>query len=335
MEQVLVAKTPVETLTGVTALDIARPELPAVSVNDTLEHARRTMIRYKTHYLLVVDDNGRIVGVITKWNMLKALGLRGPVWRRRLNERMFIEQIMSTDIPRVKPEDSIEEVALKMVEAKSEVAIVEDEHGRVYGFITKDDLVKAYEEKMEGRARVENIMTPGKIGIVHPHHSLYHAVKKMINHYIDALTVYDGSEILGVLSANRLPFIAYEDALTGSKSRYIVWVRRLKKEGLKRARYVKVTPLLVMDAMVELRGVNVKTIDDVIKAIELMRKYNVDGIPVVDEKGRVIGVIAKTDVVRELARTARLRIERGLPVTIKKRGKSRGGEEEKEESEAK
>ena len=83
-----------------------------------------------------------------------------------------------------------------------------------------------------------------------------------------------------------------------------------------------------MDAMVPLRNVYVKTSDDVVKAIELMKEHNVDGIPVVDEEGKVVGVVTKTDIVRELARTARIRIERGLPLVIQKK-------ERKEEPKAK
>ena len=321
LQQVLVAKPQVEALVGLSAADIARPELPAVTVNDTVEHARRMMLRYRTNYLLVIDEKGEIVGVVSKWSMLHAIGLKGPIWKRRVHDRYFIDYVMDTEIPRIKADDSIEQVALKMTEARAEVAIVVDDEGRPVGFITKDDLVDAYAKLQAGRAKVENVMTPGRIGIVHPHHSLYHAVKKMQTFYLDALTVYDGSKIIGVVSANRLPFVAYEDAATGIKSRRLVWVRKLVRGAAKKGRYVKVTPLLVMDAAVPLRDVYVKTSDDVVKAIELMREYNVDGIPVVDEENRVAGVVTKTDIVRELARTARLRIERGETVKIEKKEK--------------
>ncbi|BEP18203.1 CBS domain-containing protein [Pyrofollis japonicus] len=319
LQQVLVARPPVESLVGLSAAGIARAELPAVTINDTVEHARRMMLRYRTNYLLVVDEKGQIVGVVSKWSMLRAIGLKGPIWKRRVHDRYFIDYIMDTEIPRVKPDDSIEKVALMMAQSKAEVAIVEDEKGQPIGFITKDDIVEAYAQYMRGRARVENIMTPGRIGIVHPHHSLYHAVKKMQTFYLDALTVYDGSQILGVVSANRLPFVAYEDAVTGIKSRRLIWVRKLVRGAARKGRYVKVTPLLVLDAMVPLRNVYVKTSDDVVKAIELMKQHNVDGIPVVDEEGKVVGVVTKTDIIRELARTARLRIERGETVKVEER----------------
>ncbi|AEM38073.1 CBS domain containing protein [Pyrolobus fumarii 1A] len=306
LEQVLVAKPAVEELIGVRAADIMRTEMPAISINDTVEHARREMIRRKTNYLLVVDEKGSIVGVVSKWAMLRALGLKGPIWRRRIHDRMFIDYVMDTDIPRVSPDASIEEVAAEMVRKGAEVAFVVDEKGNIIGFVTKDDIVDAYARTQIGRALVENVMTPGRIGIVHPHHSLYHVVQKMKNFYLDALTVYDGSRVIGVVSANRLPFVALEDATTGMKSRRLVWVRKLVRSAARKGRYVKVLPLLAIDVTVPL-NVSVSPKDDVVKAIELMKEYNVDGIPVVDEEGRVLGVICKNDILRELARTARLR----------------------------
>ena len=305
LEQVLVAKRPVEALMGVKAADIMRSELPAISINDTVEHARKEMLRRKTNYLLVLDENGKIVGVVSKWSMLRALGLKGPIWRRRIHDRFFIEYVMDTDIPRVKPDASIEEVAAEMVRKGAEVAFVVDDKGEVIGFITKDDIVDAYAKTQIGRALVENVMTPGRIGIVHPHHSLYHVVQKMKNFYLDAVTVYDGSRVIGVVSANRLPFIALEDATEGWKSRRLIWVRKLVKGAARKGRYVKVLPLLAIDVTVPLKA-TVSPKDDVVKAIEIMKEYNVDGVPVVDEEGRVLGVICKNDILRELARTARV-----------------------------
>jgi len=305
LEQVLVAKRPVEALMGVKAADIMRSELPAISINDTVEHARKEMLRRKTNYLLVLDENGKIVGVVSKWSMLRALCLKGPIWRRRIHDRFFIEYVMDTDIPRVKPDASIEEVAAEMVRKGAEVAFVVDDKGEVIGFITKDDIVDAYAKTQIGRALVENVMTPGRIGIVHPHHSLYHVVQKMKNFYLDAVTVYDGSRVIGVVSANRLPFIALEDATEGWKSRRLIWVRKLVKGAARKGRYVKVLPLLAIDVTVPLKA-TVSPKDDVVKAIEIMKEYNVDGVPVVDEEGRVLGVICKNDILRELARTARV-----------------------------
>ncbi len=318
LQQVAVKAEEVYVVSGLTAKDVAKPELPAITVNDTVEHARREMLRRRVNHLLIVDEAGRIVGVVSKFDMLKAIALKGPIWRRRVYDKFFIDFIMNTKIPRVRADDPLEKVALDMLSSGSEVAIVEDEEGNLIGFITKDDLVDAYARTQTGRLLVENVIMPGKVSIVHPHHSLAHAIRKMQSFLLDALTVYDGSRIIGVISANRLPFVAFEDALRARKSRRLIWIRRIVRAGRKLARYVTIAPLLAIHAAVPVKQY-VSPKDDVFKAIELMKENNVDGIPVVDEEGRVIGTITKNDILREMARHAEVAVE-----TVKARVRGRG-----------
>ena len=304
-----VAEKPAETVyeeLGVKAGDIARLELPAISINDTVEHARKEMLRRKTNYLLVLDDAGNIVGVVSKWNMLKAIALKGPIWRRTVHDKFFIDYVMSKVVPRVKADEPIENVALKMLSNQSEVAIVEDENGEVVGFITKDDLIEAYAVHHVGDVRVRDLVVPRKLSTVHPHHSLAHVINKMRTLLLDAVTVAEGNIIYGVVSANRLPFIATEDSLRARKSRRLIWIRRLIRAGPRKARFVKIAPLVAADAMVPIKK-PLSADASIVEAIQQFKEQGVDGLPVVDEEGRLIGTISKNSILREMARHARIR----------------------------
>ncbi len=289
---------------GVTAKDAMREELPAITINDTVEHARKEMLRRKTDYLLVLDEAGRIVGVVTKWNMLKAIALKGPIWRRRVYDKFFIDYVMSKVIPRVKANEPLENVAFKLISNNAEVAIVEDEEGNTVGFITKDDLIEAYAKHHIGDIRVRDLVVPRRFATVHPHHSLAHVINKMQTLLLDAVVVAEGNIVYGVVSANRLPFVALEDSLLSRKSRRLIWVRRLVRAGRKMARFVKVMPLIASDAMVQVK----KTLspeDTIIEAIQAFKEENVDGLPVVDEEGKLVGIVSKNSILREMARHAK------------------------------
>lgn len=307
MAQVLVQRVAPVARAGITAEEIAVEELPAVTINDTVEHARREMLRRRTDYLLVVDEDENIVGVVTKWNMLYALGLKGPLWRRRTKDRYFIDYIMTKHVPRVKPDTPIENVALAMVNSESEVVFVVDEDGEIIGFITKDSVVEVA-RKILLDLQVENVIVPGKTASIHPFHSLYHTVNKMKALYLDALTVYDGSKVLGVVSANRLPFLAFEDAVTGVKSRRLIWVRKLVRGAARKGRYVKITPLLAIDAMVPYRKyIPPDTL--LARAIDEMKEARLNGIPVLSDDRQIVSIVSKNDILRELARRAKQLVE--------------------------
>jgi|GEM_PF-1060212 len=308
LEQVLVVK-PVEkpAYMGIRAEDILVEELPAISINDTVEHARKEMLRRRTDYLLVIDERGEIVGVVSKWNMLHALGLKGPLWRRRVRDRFFIDYVMQYNIPRVRLDTPIEEIAFNMVRSESEVVFVVDEKGEIIGFITKDHVVRASRDLLRDLL-VENIILPGKIATVNPFHSLYHVVNKMKTLYLDAITVYDGANILGVISTNRLPFVAFEDAKTGIKSRRLIWVRKLVKGAARKGRYVKITPLLAVDAMVPYRKyIAPDTL--LAKALDMMMEARLNGIPVLSSDREIVSIVSKNDILRELSRRAKKIVE--------------------------
>ncbi len=311
LSQVLVGHAVEPVYTGLYASDAMVSELPAITINDTVEHARLEMLRRKTNYLLVVDEKNDVVGYVSKWSMLHAIGLHGQLWRRRSKDRYFIDYVMVKRMPHVKEDTPLEEVAFILANTESEIAIVESSSGDIIGFITKDRVVEASKKILEDY-RVENLILPGKIAYVNPYHSLYHVVNKMKTLYLDALTVYDG-EVLGVISANRLPFIALEDSKKGVRSKRLIWVRKLVRGGAKRARYVKITPLLAIDAMVPYRKY-IEPETRVSRVIEEMYRVRLDGIPVLSNDRKIISTITKNDVIRELARRAKKIIEKKIEV---------------------
>jgi len=298
--QVLIQKEKMR-VSGITVSDIAEPGIPAIKINDTVEHARNVMLRNKVNHVLVIDNEGKILGSISKRQLLYALGIRGPLWRRRTFEKQFIFEVINENVPIVRANMSIEEAAKLMVLSDSDIILVVDEKGMFKGIITKDTLVKGFLAIKDLDTVVGNLITPSKISIVHPDHSLAHAVRRMRAYYLDALAVVDGNNLLGVLSENRLPFLALEDARTGLRSRRLLWVRRLERGGRKQGRYIKITPLLVRDALTPFKRV-VSINENVRKAIQLMIENDIDGIPVVDNKGSILGAVCKNDIVRELAR---------------------------------
>ncbi len=301
LQQVLVEKPVAEVIKPeVTIESIMQKEYVEVLVTEPLERARNLMLRYKVNHLVVVNEDGQIVGILSKRNIMRALGIRGPIWRRRAYDLNFIEQVMTPDPPKISVYATIEDAAMTMLSYDVDALLVEKD-GSIIGIITKDDIIAAYAEHAMGRAKVENIMQPRSIGAVHRHHSIAHVIRVMESNFLDAVVVVERNSPIGVISENRLVFVPVTDNMGNVKQRRVVWIRKLK--GRKMARYVKITPLLAEDFMVEVPA-TVSPDTDSAEAARLMLEYNIDGLPVVNEDGVVIGIVTKSDIIRELARTA-------------------------------
>ncbi len=301
LQTVLIEKVPAKVITPeITAEDIRQKDFVEISVGETLEHASKRLLRYKVNHLVVVNDEGEIVGILSKRNIVKALGIRGPIWKRRPFELRFIEQVMTPNPPRISAYATVEDIANQMLYLDVDALLVEKD-GAIIGIVTKDDIVEAYANKAHNRAKVENIMQPGKVGIVNRHHSIAHVIRVMESNYLDAVVVAERNAPVGIISENRLVFVPITDQIGGIKHRRIVWIRKL--EGRKKARYVKITPLVAEDFMVDVPAV-VKPDMDSAEVAKLLIEHNIDGLPVVDENGVIQGLITKADIIRELARTA-------------------------------
>jgi len=272
-----------------------------VGVNDSIERARNLMLRYKVSYLLVVDKEDNIVGILSKRNMIRAIGIRGAIWRRKADELQFIPQIMTPHSPEISEDTTIEEAASMMLFYNTDALLVKKNDGSI-GLLTKDDIVRVYADMAVGRAKVENLMQPRKIGVVGRHQSIAAVVRLMENNYLDAVVVQENNAPIGIISVNRLVFVAISDPLGGVRHRRVVWIRKLEHATKPKARYVKITPLVAEDFMIDVPETVTPDMDSA-EVAKLMLDYDVDGLPVVDKDGVLVGIITKSDIIRELART--------------------------------
>ncbi|RLF18229.1 MAG: CBS domain-containing protein [Thermoprotei archaeon] len=300
LQQVLVSK-PIAAASRIKVSDVMDKELCVVKARDTIARARRLMLKTGKTHLLVDDGSGRIIGYVSRRGILRALTVKGPLWRRRARDPEFLEMIATFNPPVVSPDASIEEAAALMLYHNVDALLVKEGES-LLGMLTKNDLAREYMQSMAGRAFVENLMHPGRMGVVTRHHSMGHVVRVMEMNYLDALVVADGERPIGLISENKMIFTPLEGRYGGIKRRRILWVRKLERAGRKMGRYVKVTPLLAEDFMVE-PPPPVSPRVDVVEALRIMFEHDVDGVPVVDQD-RLVGIITKSDVIRELARSS-------------------------------
>ena len=103
----------------------------------------------------------------------------------------------------VAPEDTLGEVAERMVEEKKGGAVVVMDYGRMIGILTERDLLRAIAYRVHtSDARVREWMTPDPI-TVPPETTLDEASQLMLDKNFRHLPVVEGGRIIGVVSLRR------------------------------------------------------------------------------------------------------------------------------------
>ena len=93
---------------------------------------------------LPVEDEGRLVGIVTKADLQSKLGPFPSSWRRL---KLSVTDVMTRDPVSVGPEDRLEQAATLMLTHKiSGLPVVEG--GRIVGIVTESDVFRAFCEAM-------------------------------------------------------------------------------------------------------------------------------------------------------------------------------------------
>ncbi len=99
----------------------------------SIEEASRIMIEKGVNHLPVVDDRGVLIGIVTSWDVAKAVAM-GKMGR--------VEDVMTRRVITTTPDEPVEIAARKMERFNISALPVVDSKRRVLGMVTSEDLSK-------------------------------------------------------------------------------------------------------------------------------------------------------------------------------------------------
>ncbi len=255
-----------------------------VRPTDTLGKARNLMLENRIRRLVVVD-NGKVVGIITAFDIAKALSRRGAPWRWRNPESSLVERFMAPNPVTIEPESSVFSAAELMHERRVGGLPVVD-NGTLEGIITETDVTRFYAENLHGRFRVRELMDEDYVTVT-PNANLKRVAKLITKDRKGHVLVVDSSgRLLGIVTEGDLalwePSLARKYVLIPSKT------GRMSKDL--RAKTV--------EQIMRRVDVTLSTEDDASKAARMLIEWGLNVFPVVNSSGKIVGVIDKKTIVR-------------------------------------
>jgi len=114
----------------VTALDIMKREVFTASPGDDVQAAAKKLLEKKIDHLPVVDEESKLMGIVTSWDLAKAIA----------QEKKWLKEIMTKRVITARPDESIDSIVRRMSLHNISGVPVVDEMNRVIGIVTTDDI---------------------------------------------------------------------------------------------------------------------------------------------------------------------------------------------------
>lgn len=137
------------------AREIMTREVVTVKADTDIYEAGRLMIKHKVSGLPVIDNEGRIIGMITQADLLSLAGVpKGHVFNEvvmryvlhrpspQLRTAKRVGDIMTKDVVTVSPETTVKTVASILNRKGIKRVPVVDNEGRIMGIVSRADIVK-------------------------------------------------------------------------------------------------------------------------------------------------------------------------------------------------
>lgn len=135
--------------------DIMSTNLVTLSAHHTFGQAVQLMTDSPFRHFLVIHADGRLAGVFSDRDVLRALG-RTPNWQAK-----YVSGVMTHKVFTVTPETLLSEAAAEMLSRRINCLPVIGNDGKVCGIITSTDLLRSYQKI---QALLENNPCDPRIG---------------------------------------------------------------------------------------------------------------------------------------------------------------------------
>jgi CBS domain-containing protein len=140
--------------------DIMTRDVITVTMDDNVEKCASLLIKHNLSGLPVLDDSGRLVGIVTEGDLIRrASRIKGPAVLEVLGGLIYLDSpkkfmdelknsmgqkagdVMTKKVVTIDPDQTIEEGATLLVEKKVKRLPVVDKKGELVGIVSRRDIM--------------------------------------------------------------------------------------------------------------------------------------------------------------------------------------------------
>lgn len=260
---------------------------------DSLAHARNLMLRDKINRLVVVDEETKPLGILTRGDIARVVSSRNPGPEGSFDQ-VLVSEVMSKSPLTLGPTDTLINAAQTMLRKGISGVPIVDNEGILVGILTKSDLTRHYAESCPGIVKIIEVETH-QVATIPSAFTLYRAEELVRKKKIGRLVVVEGKTPVGIITQRDLSFAKYPTRDPQDKFR-----RARTVEDGDHVRKVRLTKEATVEKVMSSPPIMIRGDEYVVKAARLMVDKGIGGLPVLDSENNLTGIITKTDIAKAL-----------------------------------
>ncbi len=275
--------------------DIMSTPVYVVSPDENVARARNLMLRHKIGRLVIIEDN-KPIGIVTKKDIAKRLNQAEPQWRRRPIDDIPVRKVMTESLITIFPDATPKQLAELMTENNIGGLPVVSSKNEVIGIVTKWDMIR-YFSKLNIDLKVKDMKIDPAL-TVHRHHTISHIIHELEANSMDrAIVLEDNDKPVGIITNSNLTFTEMKDKTGSLPQKVIKMTRKESAAGIKQNRYINEVPLVAEDIM-SCPIVTVSQDDMATYAAGLMVKERINGLSVIGNG--VMGILTGDNILNTI-----------------------------------
>jgi len=234
--------------------------------SDTINHLVETISKTGHRRIPIISKNMKFTGMITIMDVLDA-------YLRKNNFNEKVSSIMARNITFCERDDTIGYVLQKFkLSRRGTLPILHK--SKLVGIVTEREIVKHF-SKVNFGMKVEELMIK-KPFLIKPNLSILDTLKAIVNTHYRRLPIVDNKKLVGFITAiDILNFMNKNKNFSSQLSNPI-------------------ESLMIKDVY------TAKKTEEVSNVIKIFEKYDIGGLPVVDESNTLEGIITERDILEEI-----------------------------------
>ena len=259
--------------------DIMTRWVVTITPSDSLSKARDVMIENHVSQLVVADERSRPIGLISKRDIARFL-LEDTTSRE--TDEIPVSEASSKSIFKIRPDLPVINAARLFDTDNLAYAVVTNDNP-LMGIVTETDLSHYFSQKFPGRFKASDFMQSDFI-FAKSTYSVLHVVQAIVLRQ-PAVPVID-EELVGILTLSDILSI---------KGKF-----PLNPNGKSKSKSGEYAALITTKDVMTLNPTTTRENTDLAQAAQIMVTKGVSSLPVLDGGPKVVGLLAKHDIVRAL-----------------------------------